>query len=128
MTAFDQPRWRLAAITILAIGTGLSLRLLPLGLPFWATKWGGSVLWGAMVYGLVGLVLPVPRWRILALAAGIAVAVELFRLVHTPGLDAFRMTLAGKLLIGRVFSPLNLVAYAAGIGAAGLLDRRRSSA
>ena len=128
MTAFDQPRWRLAAITILAIGAGLALRLLPLGLPFWATKWGGSVLWGAMVYGLVGLVLPVPRWRILALAAGIAVAVELFRLVHTPGLDAFRLTLAGKLLIGRVFSPLNLVAYAAGIGAAGLLDRRRGHA
>lgn len=83
---------------------------------------------GAVGRDGLGLVPPRPRWRILALAAGIAVAVELFRLVHTPGLEAFRLTLACKLLIGRVFSPLNLVSYAAGIGAAGLLDRRRGPA
>ena len=115
-------------MTVLVIAAGLSLRLLPLGLPGPVTKWGGSVLWGAMVYGLVGLVLPVPRRRILALAAAIAVAVEFFRLVHMPALDAFRLTLAGKLLLGRVFSLWNLVAYAVGIGSAGLLDRRRGPA
>lgn len=89
---------------------------------------GGSVLWGAMVYGLVGLVLPLPRWRIVAVAAAIALVVELFRRIHTPDLDAFRLTLAGKLLIGRVFSPWNGVAYAAGILCARLADRRQRSA
>jgi hypothetical protein len=39
----------LAGITIVA---GLVLRLAPLGLPFAVTKWGGSVLWAAMVYWL----------------------------------------------------------------------------
>ncbi|GJD71905.1 ribosomal maturation YjgA family protein [Methylobacterium goesingense] len=124
MTHDPRARLRLLALTLAVIAAGLSLRLLPLGLPQAVTKWGGSVLWGAMVYGLVGLVLPQPRRRILAVAASIALAVEVFRLVHTPGLDAFRLTLAGKLLIGRVFSPLNLVAYASGILAARLADRR----
>ncbi|MBY0257816.1 DUF2809 domain-containing protein [Methylobacterium sp.] len=124
MTHDPRARRRLLALTLGVIAAGLSLRLLPLGLPQAVTKWGGSVLWGAMVYGLVGLVLPQPRRRIVALAASLALAVEAFRLVHTPGLDAFRLTLAGKLLIGRVFSLLNLVAYAGGILAARLADRR----
>lgn len=122
--AAARARSRLLTFTILVIAAGLGLRLVPLGLPPAVTKWGGSLLWGAMVYGLVGLALTAPRRRILAVAAGIAVAVEVFRLVHTPKLDAFRLTVAGRLLIGRVFSPLNLVAYAAGILAARLLDRR----
>ncbi|MCJ2037207.1 DUF2809 domain-containing protein [Methylobacterium sp. J-068] len=124
MHASNTRRFRLLASTFLVIAAGLGLRLAPFGLPATVTKWGGSVLWGAMVYGLVGLALPSPRRRILVTAAGIAVAVELSRLVHTPELDAFRLTLAGKLLIGRVFSPVNLVAYAAGILAAALVDRR----
>lgn len=124
MTHDPRARRRLLALTLGVIAAGLSLRLLPLGLPQAVTKWGGSVLWGAMVYGLVGLVLPQPRRRIVALAASLALAVEAFRLVHTPGLDAFRLTLTGKLLIGRVFSLLNLVAYAGGILAARLADRR----
>ena len=52
----------------------------------------------------------------------IAIAVELFRLWHTPVLDAFRLTSAGALLLGRVFSPWNIVAYAAGIALGVLLD------
>lgn len=124
MTEIDGIRLRLLAGTTLVIAAGLALRLLELGLPGPVVKWGGSVLWGAMVYGLVGLVLPRPRGRIVAVAAAVALAVELFRLIHTPALDAFRLTLAGKLLLGRVFSPWNLVAYAAGILAARRVDRR----
>ena len=124
MTEIDGIRLRLLAGTALVIAAGLALRLLELGLPGPVVKWGGSVLWGAMVYGLVGLVLPRPRGRIVAVAAAVALAGELFRLIHTPALEAFRLTLAGKLLLGRVFSPWNLVAYAAGILAARWVDRR----
>jgi len=124
VTEIDGIRLRLLAGTALVIAAGLALRLVALGLPGPVVKWGGSVLWGAMVYGLVGLVVPLPRRRIVAVAAAVALAVELFRLVHTPALDAFRLTLAGKLLLGRVFAPWNLVAYAAGILAARWADRR----
>jgi len=60
--------------------------------------------------------------QIAGLALLIAVAVELFRLVHTPWLDAFRLTTAGALLLGRVFSLWNMLAYAVGIGVATLVD------
>ena len=72
MTGPNRARLRLLVGTALVIAAGLALRLLGLGLPGPVVKWGGSVLWGAMVYGLVGLVLPLPRWRIVAVAAAIA--------------------------------------------------------
>lgn len=111
------------------IAAGIGVRLLPLGLPREVVKYAGSVLWGAMVYGLVALVRPTAATgRLAAVALALAVLVELFRLVHTPELDAFRRTLAGQLLLGRIFSVWNLVAYAVGIGLAAGLDagtRRR---
>lgn len=48
---------------------------------------------------------------------------RLSRLVHTPWLDAFRLTTAGAQLLGRIFSLWNLVAYFAGIVVGVWLDR-----
>ena len=118
-------RVRLLAATLAVVATGTALRLVPLGLPPVFVKYGGSILWGAMVYGLAAALLLGPRRRIVGLAACVALAVELVRLVHTPGLDAFRLTLAGQLLLGRIFSVWNLAAYAAGIAGAALVDSRR---
>ena len=100
---------------------GLGLRL---GLPAFIVKYGGSMLWGAMVLFLVALAAPhLSRPWMALIAASIAVAVELFRLIHTPGLDAFRLTLAGALLLGRIFSAWDFVAYGVGIVSAMALDR-----
>jgi uncharacterized membrane protein len=77
-----------------------------------------------MVFFLVALAASsLKRPRIALIAASIAIGVELFRLVHAPWLDAFRLTIAGALLLGRVFSPWNMLAYAIGIVLAMLLDR-----
>lgn len=97
-----------------------------IGLPFPVVKYGGSVLWGAMVYVMGRLAAPRTRLHLTALVAiAAAVAVELSRLYHTPALDAFRLTTAGALLLGRVFSVWNIVAYAAGISAACLVEALR---
>lgn len=117
-------RLGLLAATLSVVMGGTALRLVRLGLPAGVVKYGGSTLWGAMVYGLVAALVLRPRRRIVGVACLIALAVELVRLVHTPGLDAFRLTLAGQLLLGRIFSPWNLLAYAAGIMAAALVDAR----
>jgi uncharacterized protein DUF2809 len=110
----------LAIATMLA---GLVLRLVPLGLPYWLVKWGGSVLWAAMVYWLLAALMPYMRVTTVALtAAVVAGLVESLRLYHSPGLDAFRLTLAGVLLLGRVFSKWHLVAYWAMIAVVSLLD------
>jgi hypothetical protein len=57
-----------------------------------------------------------------SVAGAFALAVELFRLYRQPSVDTFRATLAGKLLLGSIFSPWNLVAYAFGIECAAFID------
>ena len=115
-----------AALALAVIACGLSLRWygFPIGLPAFIVKYGGSLLWATMVFLLVGALLPrLTRRQIAIIAAMIAVVVELSRLVHTPSLDAFRLTTAGALLLGRIFSPWNLVAYAVGIAFGAWIDR-----
>ena len=114
------PRARWVTIALLAaiIASGLLLRRFgpSLGLPFVVVKYGGSLLWGMMVYVLLAVIVRRRPPVHLALLAGmIAASVEFFRLYHTPWLDAFRLTTAGALLLGRVFSFWNLIAYGAGI-------------
>lgn len=130
-------RWRIGPAIIYLIlafaivAAGLVLRLAPLGLPAGVVKWAGSVLWAVMVYLLLAAMLPRLGSSRIALIAGLVAAlVELSRLYHAPGLDAFRHSLAGALLLGRVFSPWHFVVYWAAIVCAALVDavflRRRA--
>jgi hypothetical protein len=113
----------LVAATVV-IGLGLALRLLPLGLPHAVFKYGGSALWGAMVYLIVAACLPrfstVP---IAGLASVAAILTELSQLYHAPALDAFRRTRIGVLLLGRYFSLGDIAAYLCGIALAAGIDR-----
>jgi len=110
-------RWRYLVAAAIVAACGLVWRLAPLGLPPFWIKYGGSILWGVMVLLIVAAFARTARTTLLA-AATIALAAELFRLFHTPALDAFRLTLPGALLFGRVFSPWNILAYWIGIAAA----------
>ena len=115
-----------ACLCLLVIAAGLALRGFgrDLGLPALVVKYGGSVLWGTMVYLVVAIFLPSRSlMSMAAVAMAVAVCVELSRLVHAPWLDAFRLTIAGALLLGRIFSPLDIVAYAVGIELGAGLDR-----
>jgi hypothetical protein len=113
--------WRsIAAVIVL----GVAIRRLPLGLPPAFVKYGGSMLWALMIFWLVGALLPALSLRPAALfAAAIATAVECFKLVHTPALDAFRLTLPGMLLLGRFFSWQDLAVYYTAIAVALTLQR-----
>ncbi|WP_062116236.1 DUF2809 domain-containing protein [Aureimonas sp. AU40] len=115
-----------ASVVVIAIGLALRMKGYRIGLPFVVVKYGGSLLWGSMVYFLVAALAcrRSPR-SVATLAFGLAVCVELFRLYHTPWLDAFRLTTAGALLLGRVFSLWNVLAYALGIAVAAGLDHWR---
>lgn len=114
-------------LSIIVCGLALRLYGLGLGLPVFVVKYGGSMLWGAMVFFLAAIAASrLSRPNIALVSAVIAVCVELFRLVHAPWLDAFRLTMAGALLLGRIFSPWNMLAYGIGIMLAMLLDRLAS--
>ena len=110
-------------LSIIAAGLALRGFGLGLGLSAFTVKYGGSILWGAMVFFLIAIVASrSTRRSVVMIAAVIAVGVELFRLVHTPWLDNFRLTMAGALLLGRIFSPSDILAYAVGIALGALLD------
>jgi hypothetical protein len=120
-----------ACLWLSIIVCGLALRRfgLGLGIPAFFVKYGGSLLWAALVFFSVAMAASrLKRLGIALIAASIAIGVELFRLVHAPWLDAFRLTIAGALLLGRVFSPWNMLAYAVGIVLAMVLDRFATSA
>jgi hypothetical protein len=104
------------ALVVIALGLGLRITGRGLGVPAFIVKYGGSTLWAVMVYFLLAALLPrVSSRRLGLLALAVAVIVEASRLIHTPWLDSFRLTLAGALLLGRIFSLWNVVAYVVGI-------------
>ena len=99
------------------------MRFAPLGLPWFVVKYGGSTLWAVMVYWVLVLVWPMSRPLVLAsIAGGIALLVELQRLSHAAWLDAIRVSLPGILMLGRIFSVRDIVAYWLAIGAVALFD------
>jgi hypothetical protein len=115
-----------AGLCLAIIACGLALRGWGLGLgqPAFVVKYGGSILWGTMVFFLMAMAAShLSRPRIALIAAAIAIGVELFRLVHFPWLDAFRLTMPGALLLGRIFSMWNMLAYGVGIAIGIGLDR-----
>jgi hypothetical protein len=110
----------LAAVTI---ALGLVLRRVPMGLPVLAVKYGGSLLWAAMLYWIFAALRP--AWtsaEVGFVSVLFAALVEFFKLYHTPLLDSFRRTLAGSLLLGRYFSLWDIAAYFAAIFLAAWID------
>lgn len=112
------------ALLLATVAAGLAIRFARLGLPPFLVKYGGSTLWALMVYWIVSTLLPSWRLPAVALLTGVlATAVEFVKLYHSPGLDAFRLTLPGVLLLGRFFSGWDIVAYWAAICVGAAVDR-----
>ena len=103
---------------------GAAFRFAPLGLPFFAVKFGGSALLALMIYWIVSTVCS--SWQILPVffvSGSIATAVEFLKLYHSPALDAFRLTLPGILLLGRFFSWWDILAYWIAIASGAWIDQ-----
>jgi len=81
---------------------------------------GGDVFAAALLYALIGLALA--RWRRtrrVTVALAIAAAIEFAQLLALVGPDAPRWV---HIVLGATFDPLDLLAYAAGIGLAACID------
>jgi hypothetical protein len=78
-----------AGLCLLIIVSGLALRGFGFnwGLSAFVVKYGGSLLWAAMVFFLAAMAASnASRLSIALISAAIAVGVELFRLIHAPWL------------------------------------------
>jgi hypothetical protein len=111
-------------VLLITIPIGLAVRFLPLHLPWFLYKYLGSVLWAVALYWFLAALLPKLRSRAIAIIAIlIATLLELSRLIPIAPIDAFRLTLAGKILLGRYFSLKNIAAYALAIFFTAILDQ-----
>lgn len=111
------------ATILLLVPLGLLCRFVPLGLPPLIVKYGGSFLWAAMVYWLIAFLFARTSPRSLGLMAlVVTAAVEFAKRIHTPDLGVFRNTFAGKVLLGRHFSYMDIGVYWASVSFAVWID------
>ena len=110
-------------LALVTIAAGLTIRFVHLGLPAVLVKYGGSALWAVMIYVVVSAILGSRRvvWSA-TLSAVLATAIEFFKLYYVPWLDAFRRTLPGIVLLGRVFSFRDIAVYWLAIALVAVLD------
>ena len=83
----------------------------------------GDALWSMMITWWTGVLAPRARLSMRCMSAyAICAIVEVSQLYHSPALDAIRATALGHLVLGSGFDPRDLVAYAAGVALAALLE------
>jgi len=83
----------------------------------------GDALWAVMIVWWISALRPSAPLRTRAgVSLAVCWAVEASQLFHTPALDAFRLTPIGQVTIGSGFDPRDLIAYAAGVAGAALLE------
>lgn len=109
------------------IAAGVILRKAPLGLPFPVTKWGGSWLWGMMIWCAVAI----PSngrhpLRTACTAIVLATLTECLKRLHTPALDHVRSGPLGSFLLGHHFAVADLVVYALAITSTAFLASRHN--
>lgn len=110
-------------VAIACIAVGLLFRAPGLGLPREVAKYGGSMLWAAMVYFGLRVIAPRAAVWIVALVAAVLVALgEATQLISMPGFDEFRATMIGHLIFGRTFAVEDIAAYWVGIALAAAAD------
>lgn len=88
------------------------------------SKWIGDILWGLMVFFIMGFIFRDRTTRYTAIVSIIfSIEVEVAKLYHTPWIDAFRYTMIGGLLLGHVFSWINILCYITGIAVGGIGEK-----
>jgi hypothetical protein len=112
------PRKRMlqAFYLIMVMILGLASRKYGELLPRWLAVYSGDILWGLMVYLMVGFLLPKQKIIHTAfIAAAFSALMEMSQLYHTPWIDAIRSNKLGGLLLGYGFLWSDLICYALGI-------------
>lgn len=123
MTVRHRARWWYVLLAILTIVAGLAVHRGGGALGALAQDVSGDALWAMMIAWWIGALLPLCALAMRsAIAWSICVMVELSQLVHTPSLDALRDTTLGGLILGHDFDLRDLLAYAAGVAVATLLE------
>lgn len=114
--SYNRSRKKYVFYIIIVIIAGLASRRFRPLLTDWLAAYSGDVLWGLMVFLMVGFILN--KKSSLTVGAGAftaAALVELSQLYHAPWIDSIRSYKLGGLILGYGFLWSDLLCYAAGI-------------
>lgn len=112
----NRNRVRQAFYIVIVMILGLASRSYGELLPAWLAAYSGDVLWGLMVFLIVGFLMPKQEIHFTALTAfAFSALVELSQLYHAPWIDAIRSNRLGGLLLGYGFLWSDIACYAFGI-------------
>ena len=111
-------------LIIIVIIFGLASRSFGKLLPAWLAAYSGDILWGLMVYFIVGFLLSKQKIEYVALIAFVfSTSIEISQLYHSPWIDAIRSNRLGGLLLGYGFLWSDIVCYAFGIMVGVVIER-----
>jgi Protein of unknown function (DUF2809) len=123
-------RLQIVALAQITIGVGLWVHRTDFALLPAARDILGDALWAIMIFWWTGVVTPnALPWRRGVAALALCTTVEVSQLYHAPGVDGLRRTTLGQLTLGSGFDTRDLLAYAAGVLTAVLVEsalRRRA--
>lgn len=106
-----------AIAIICVVAAGLASRKFTWLFPTFLERYPGDALWALMVLLIFGFICPkLPVTWLASLALFVSFVVEFSQLYQPLWLTAVRHTTIGHLVLGFGFNPLDLVAYAVGIG------------
>lgn len=112
----NRKRVQQAFYIIIVIILGLASRRYGEILPTWLAAYSGDVLWGLMVYFIMGFILPKEKiYRVALIALTFTAFIETSQLYHVPWIDAIRSNRLGSLLLGYGFLWSDIICYAFGI-------------
>lgn len=102
---------------------GLATRAMPMAFPELIARYGGDVLWAAMVVWMLALVRTAAAPRSLGLVAlTIAMIIEVSQLYQAPWINAVRATPFGALALGQGFLWSDILCYVLGVTVAVAVD------
>jgi hypothetical protein len=109
------PRVVAAALTVLLVPLGLGTKRYHGPGEAWVHGYAGDILFASFwVFGWKTAKPDAPATRVALLVFAACCLVEFTQLIHTPGLDRFRRTFLGHLLLGSGFEFADLAYYAMG--------------
>lgn len=120
-----QPRNRIlyASLVVCIIPVGLASRAFPFWLPTALGKYPGDCLWAVMVFFGLGVIFPrLTTLRLACLALAFSFTIETLKLCPWSWLSSMRQTAIGHLVLGRVFTWQNYLAYSIGIACASIVE------
>jgi hypothetical protein len=119
----DRKRVSQAFYIITVILLGLASRRCGTLMPGWVAEYSGDVLWGLMVYLIVGFLQTKQKVLHTALFAfAFSALIEITQLYHAPWIDAIRSNKLGGLLLGYGFLWSDIICYGIGIATGAVLE------